>query len=106
MQLLPTPPAPPSISCHLPSKASRRLAPCRGSGGETKALVVKPQPQVTQREWDAEPEEAWFRRILPDPWNSLLPGVWFLFFFFFFFFVFVPFLGLLLRHMEVPRLGI
>ena len=25
---------------------------------------------------------------------------------FFFFFVFLPFLGLLLRHMEVPRLGV
>ena len=28
------------------------------------------------------------------------------FFFFFFFFVFLPFLGPLLRHMEVPRLGV
>ena len=28
------------------------------------------------------------------------------FFFFFFFFVFLPFLGLLLRHMEVPRLRV
>ena len=28
------------------------------------------------------------------------------FFFFFFFLVFFPFLGLLLRHMEVPRLGV
>ena len=26
--------------------------------------------------------------------------------FFFFFFVFLPFLGLLLWHMEVPRLGV
>ena len=26
--------------------------------------------------------------------------------FFFFFFVFLPFLGLLLQHMEVPRLGV
>ena len=29
-----------------------------------------------------------------------------LFFFFSFFFVFLPFLGQLLRHMEVPRLGV
>ena len=29
-----------------------------------------------------------------------------LFFFFFFFLVFLPFLGLLLRHMELPRLGV
>ena len=27
-------------------------------------------------------------------------------FFLFFFFVFLPFLGLLMRHMEVPRLGV
>ena len=43
--------------------------------------------------------------------NSALSGIqvnWSVsfFFFFFFFFVFLPFLGTLLRHMEVPRLGI
>ena len=32
--------------------------------------------------------------------------VLFFFFFFFFFLVFLPFIGLLPRHMEVPRLGV
>ena len=43
----------------------------------------------------------------PLPFVSLPPHHWLSvgIFFFFFFFFFLPFLGPLLRHMEVPRLG-
>ena len=41
-----------------------------------------------------------FRQVV----HLMLVGIFLLFFFFFF--VFLPFLGPLLRHMEVPRLGV
>ena len=37
---------------------------------------------------------------------TALIGAWETFFFFFFFFVFLPFLGPLPQHMEVPGLGV
>ena len=41
--------------------------------------------------------------VLKGHWGEYVPGVCFLFFVFF---VFLHFLGLLPRHMEVPRLGV
>ena len=45
-------------------------------------------------------------RLIHDGWVGVVHCFYFFYFYLFFCFVFLPFFGLLSRHMEVPRLGV